>query len=170
VATLTLGVHTGTHVDAPYHLLEEGARIGSLALGIFIGPAILVDVNAHEVIDAAMCARILGSGPFPERVLFCTGAWRRASAFPTSYPALDSGAADLLRGSGVKLVGTDAPSVDPFNSADLPVHRILLTAGIPIIENLILDDVPEGSYELIALPLRLSDADASPIRAVLRTR
>jgi arylformamidase len=79
-------------------------------------------------------------------------------------------AARLLVGRGVRLVGTDAPSPDPLASEDLPAHHILLGAGIPIIENLLLDDVDGGAFELIALPLRLAEADASPVRAVLVRR
>ena len=79
-----------------------------------------------------------------------------------------SAAAARLRDAGAVLVGTDAPSVDPFGSDDLPAHRVLAAAGIAILENLLLDEVPVGTYELIAYPLRLTEADASPVRAVLR--
>ena len=97
-----------------------------------------------------------------------TGAWQDGSGFPETFPAVTPDAADALVLSGVRLVGTDAPSVDPFASAELPAHQRLLAAGIPILENLLLDDVPEGRYELIALPLKLMALDAAPVRAVLR--
>jgi arylformamidase len=167
-AELSFGAHTGTHADGPLHVLEDGAPIGDLPLATFIGPAHVVDIGAAVEIGAEWLASNLPAGC--ERLLLRTRAWRDWSIFPTSWPALTVDAARLLVHRGVRLVGTDAPSPDPADSAELPVHRILLSAGVPIIENLLLDDVHGGAYELIALPLRLAEADASPVRAVLVRR
>src|SRR5690606_16912651 len=102
-----------------------------------------------------------------ERILFRTGAWSRPDRFPDGFPWLEPAAADLLIAHGIVLLGTDAPSVDPIDSIDLPCHHRLLGAGVPLLENLLLDHVPAGVYRLIALPLRIRGADASPVRAVL---
>jgi len=168
VAELSFGVHTGTHVDGPLHVLEDGAPIGDLPLGAFIGPAHVLDVGASIEIGAEWLASNLPAGC--ERLLLRTCVWTDPGVFPTSWPVLTPDAARLLVERGVRLVGTDAPSPDSPDSVDLPVHRILLDAGVPIIENLLLDDVRGGAYELVALPLRLAEADASPVRAVLVER
>jgi arylformamidase len=167
-AELSFGAHTGTHADGPLHVLEDGAPIGDLPLAAFIGPAHVVDTGGDVEIGAEWVASNLPAGC--ERLLLRTRAWRDPRVFPTTWPALTADAARLLVERGVRLVATDAPSPDPADAADLPVHRILLGAGVPIIENLLLDDVGGGAYELIALPLRLAEADASPVRAVLVRR
>lgn len=164
---LRISPHTGTHADGPFHVLEDGIMIGAAPLESYLGPAEVIDVGGRTEIDAAWLATILGERR-PERVLFRTGCWTDRMVFPTDFAALTPDAAQFLVGRGIRLVGTDAPSPDPFHSADLPVHRILLGAGAAILENVLLDEVPEGEYELIALPLRLEDADSSPVRAVLR--
>lgn len=167
VAEVRCSAHTGTHVDGPYHVLEEGARIGQVPLDAFAGRARVVRVAEGEALGAEWARSVLGEHA-PERLLIHTGAWAGASAFPTAFPAPAVEAARVLAEGGVRLFGTDAPSVDPYDSADLPAHRVLLAAGVAIVENLLLDDVAEGEYDLIALPLRLMEADASPVRAVLR--
>jgi arylformamidase len=168
VAALSCSVHTGTHADGPYHVLEDGARIGDVPLDAFIGPAHVIDAAGVGEIDAAWLDRHLPASC--ERILLRTGAWTRPDVFPTRWAALTDDAARLLVERGVRLLGTDAPSPDPLDSHHLPVHRILLGAGVAIVENLVLDDVTPGEYEMIALPLRLAEADASPVRAVLVER
>lgn len=168
VAELFLSVHTGTHADGPYHVLGDGARIGDVPLDAFIGPAHVLDVADVERIDGGWIAAYLPDDC--ERLLLRTRAWRDPHVFPTRWPALTTDSARMLVERGVRLVGTDAPSPDPFEASDLPVHRILLGAGVAIVENLLLDDVADGAYELIALPLRLAEADSSPVRAVLVRR
>lgn len=167
VAELAMSAHTGTHADGPYHALADGVRIGRAPLDAFLGPARVVDARHRDALDAGWITRLLAEH-VPERVLVHTGAWREPAVFPYAFPALDEEAARVLVDAGVRLFGTDAPSVDPFDAAELPAHRVLLGAGVAILENLLLDAVPPGEYELIALPLRLTEADASPVRAVLR--
>lgn len=164
---LCMSVHTGTHADGPFHVLPDGPRVGEAPLEVFAGPARVVDAVGRARLDAAWAAEVLAVGA-PERVLVRTGAWTGAAALPTRFAALDEEAARMLVDAGVRLLGTDAPSPDPFDSADLPVHRVLLGAGAGILENLLLDGVPPGDYELIAFPLRLTESDGSPVRAVLR--
>ncbi len=170
VARISMGVHTGTHIDAPRHVLGDGAGIDGIALDAFVGKATVVDAGGRPSIDAGFVRHLLVLNPEPHRLLFRTGAWETAEGeFPSRYPRITPEAAEVLAGAGVVLVGTDAPSVDPVDSADLPAHHALLSAGACILENLLLDDVPPGDYEIIALPLRIVGAEASPVRAVLRT-
>jgi arylformamidase len=168
VAALSCSVHTGTHADGPYHVLADGARIGDVPLGAFLGSAHVVDAAGAREMDAAWLDAHLPNSC--ERLLVRTGAWKSPDAFPAAWPAFTEDAARLLVARGVRLVGTDAPSPDAVEAHGLPVHRILLGQGIAIVENLWLDDVAPGAYELVALPLRLAEADASPVRAVLVER
>ena len=157
--------HAGAHADAPFHLDEDGLRIGSVDLRPYLGACRLVEVLATDRVHAEdLAGRIDGA----ERVLVRTRARRVRDPFHEGFASLDPGAAELLGGKGVLLVGLDTPSVDDFASEALPVHRILFRWGVAILEGLDLAGVPEGDYELIALPLRLRGLDASPVRAVLR--
>lgn len=168
VAAISCSVHTGTHADGPYHVLDDGARIGDVPLDAFVGPAQVVDAAGVREIGAEWLEAHLPGDC--ERLLLRTGAWDDPHTFPGAWPALTVRAAQLLVRRGVRLVGTDAPSPDAMDAHDLPVHRILLGAGVAIVENLMLDAIEPGAYELIALPLRLAQADASPVRAVLVER
>lgn len=176
VAELRMSAHTGTHADGPYHVTDEGARIGAAPLEAYVGPALLVDLHGRGRMDAEWVVEVLAAASeLPdarpvERLLVRTGCWTDPDTFPTDFPAPEPEAARTLVRAGVRLLGTDAPSVDPFHSKELETHRILGEAGVAVVENLLLQDVPEGEYELIALPLRLVEADASPVRAVLRRR
>lgn len=162
---LEMSVHTGTHTDGPMHVIEGAPPIGDIPVDAYIGPAHLLDVVGRDAIDVDWLD--LHLPPDAERVLFRTGCWGDPTVFPTRFPAPTPEAAALLAARRVRLVGTDAPSVDPFDSADLPAHHALLGAGVAVVENLMLDGVPPGAYDLIALPLRLAEADSSPVRAVL---
>jgi arylformamidase len=167
VAWLSMSAHTGTHADGPYHVLEDGARIGAAPLEAFLGPAFVAHLPAGGALDAAWAADLLAKA-HPDRLLVRTGCWTDPDVFPTRFAAPTAAAARLLVEAGLRLFGTDAPSVDRFDAQELETHRVFCGAGVGILENLLLDGVPEGTYELIALPLRLVDADASPVRAVLR--
>jgi arylformamidase len=164
---LRMSPHTGTHADGPFHMLADGAFIGAAPLDAYLGPARVVDATGRASLNAAWAAEVLAAGA-PERLLVRTGAWTDATVFPTRFAALDVESARMLVDAGLRLFGTDAPSPDPFDAADVPVHHVLLGAGAGILENVLLDGVPPGDYELIALPLRLVEAEASPVRAVLR--
>jgi arylformamidase len=166
-SAIQMSPHTGTHADGPFHLLADGAMIGAAPLDAYLGPARVVDAAGQTTLDVEWAARVLQAGA-TERLLVHTGAWTDPAVFPTRFAALEPEAARMLVDAGVRLFGTDAPSPDPFDSPDLPAHHVLLGAGAAILENVMLDGVPPGEYELIALPLKLMDAEASPIRAVLR--
>jgi len=172
--------HLGSHADAPIHTEAGGAGIGEMPLLPYLGPCRVIEVprdadgeprlvEPRHLVDA-------GGEPVdpadPPRLLFKTvpataGVADRA-VFPERFTALSPALAEVLVAAGTLLVGLDAPSVDPFDSTDLPVHHILARGGVANLEGLALDAVPAGVYELIALPLRLAGLDASPVRAVLR--
>jgi arylformamidase len=167
VSAITLSPHLGAHADAPLHYAPGAAAIGVLDLAPFLGPC--------RVVHALGCGRLVypehlqhAAAGLPERVLVRTCA-RAATVWTEDFTALAPETLDWLAGQGVRLVGIDTPSVDPADSAALDSHQRLLRHDLRVLENLVLDDVPAGDYELIALPLRLASAEASPVRAVLRS-
>lgn len=165
VAALTLSVHAGTHADGPLHVMDDGASAGSLALEPFLGPAVLVDAVGASVLDEEALAGVDLSEV--ERVLFRTRDQVDPRVFPQRFAAITPGLARRLVASGVRLVGTDAPSVDPPDSKELETHRVLADAGVVHLENLVLSGLAPGRYTLVALPLRVEEADSAPVRAVL---
>ena len=167
VSAVDMCVHTGTHVDAPLHLDDSGYDIANAPLDRFIGSARVLVIPAAKSIRASDLSGLDWTSV--ERVLFKTrSADLPENLFDESYTFLAEDAAALVVQKGILLVGTDAPSVDVYASADLPSHRMLLRHGIVILEGLRLQHVPTGDYELICLPLKLSGLDGSPVRAILR--
>lgn len=165
VAEIATGVHIGTHADGPRHLLDGAAPIGERPLEPYLGPAHVVDAVGRDLLAPELLDGLdLVRAP---RVLFRTRARVDPTTFPRGCVAVAPALAERLVASGVRLVGTDAPSVDPEDADELPAHRILLEAGVAILESLVLDDVRPGVYTLVALPLKLVEADSSPVRAVL---
>src|SRR5215213_3770973 len=136
-AALSMSVHTGTHTDGPLHVIDGAPPIAAAPLEAYLGPAHLLDASGRDEIGVDWLDLHLPPGA--ERVLFRTGCWRDPHVFPTRFPAPTPGAAALLAARRVRLVGTDAPSVDPFDSDDLPAHHALLGAGVAVVENLLLD-------------------------------
>lgn len=165
VAGLALSVHTGTHADGPLHYADVAPAIGDVPLDAYIGPALVVDIRGTRVVDERALEGVDLEGV--QRILFRTRSGVDATRFPPRFAPIAPELAARLGEAGVVLVGTDAPSVDPFDSRTLDAHHALAARAIAILENLVLDDVAPGRYELIALPLRLSEADSSPVRAVL---
>lgn len=150
----TMSAHCGTHADAPGHVFADGKGIGDAPLAAYIGSAKVVALpGLGEVGADALPPRCLGV----PRVLFRSGG--KASLSPL--------AAIRLAEKGAMLIGTDAASIDPEDAEDLPAHRALLSRGVALLEDLDLSGVPEGDYQLVALPLRFQDLDASPVRAIL---
>ena len=167
VSKFTMSTHCGTHADAPYHYDEQGARIGALDLDVFVGPC--------RVIDAQ------GTGPLclpedivpflkdaPPRILLHLFAGQDSKIWNEDFRALAPETVELLAAHGCKLVGVDTASVDPSTSKLLPAHMACKRNTIIILENLLLDHVEPGDYELMALPLKFENLEASPVRAVLR--
>ena len=165
VATIKLSVHTGTHADGPFHVVENGATAGALPVELFIGPVQVIDAVGRTSLGEDVVARVDLAAA--ERVLFRTRDRLDPWAFPQPYPAITPALARRLVEEGVKLVGTDAPSVDSLESRTMEAHRILLGAGVVVLENLALGAVKPGKYTLVALPLRITEADSAPVRAVL---
>jgi arylformamidase len=163
---ITLGSHTGTHVDAPAHIIPGGQTVEWLPFQALLGPASVIDCRACPEITAEDLHSRLPAGC--RRVLIKTTvgvAGDPGSMFP--YSPLTNGAAQWLIEQQVLLVGLSSPSVDVCDSEDMPVHKILLQAGIVIVERLALEGVPDGLFQLCCLPLRLVGADGSPVRAIL---
>lgn len=153
VSVLTIGTHAGTHVDAPRHLDGAGSGVDGIPLGALVGPALVVQAAGPRVERRDIRALPRGA---PPRILL------------RGRPVLAPGAARELVLRRVRLVGTDGPSLDPVGEPDLLAHRILLSAGIALLEGLDLEEAPAGRYELIALPLLIPGADGAPARAILR--
>lgn len=168
VSALTLSPHVGAHADAPLHYDAEGAAAGALDLAPYLGPCRVIHaLAARPLVRWADLAHAVDA-TLPPRVLVRTYARMPQDRFDDDLPAFDPACVEALADHGVRLVGIDSASVDPAASKSLPSHQVLRRRGLRVLENLLLDDVPEGDYELIALPLKLLTADASPVRAVLR--
>ncbi len=167
VSNITMSVHCGTHADAPYHYDEAGEKIAALDLDIFMGPCRVID--AQHMGPLCLPEHV---APFlkdcPSRVLLRLFAGQEANIWNDDFRALAPETVQLLASHGVKLVGVDTASVDPSTSKSLPAHMAFNRNNMIILENLLLDDVEPGDYELIALPLKFENLDASPVRAVLR--
>lgn len=168
LTTLTLSSHTGTHADAPYHFNDDDLTIDIVPLEAYVGPATVVTVQR--------AAGPLTPADFPglaweqvDRLLVHSSASAHPPAeFPTEivYPSPEL--ADFMAQYGVVLFGSDAPSMDHTDSKTLPGHKALRRNRIAILEGLLLTGVPDGDYELIALPLKIEGGDGSPVRAILR--
>lgn len=165
VAVLTMSVHTGTHTDGGFHVSASGLRAAQLPLDAFLGQAWVIDARGREVLDERVLDGVALNGA--KRVLFRTRDAIDAAVFPRDFLSPTVGLARRLVQAGVRLVGSDAPSMDHVDSTTLDAHHVLVDAGVAILENLVLSEVPAGVYTLIALPLKLTEADASPVRAVL---
>lgn len=166
VSTLTLSPHTGAHADAPLHYSADGAAVGALALEPFLGPCRVIHaIGCGPLIEWAHLAHALNR--LPPRVLVRTYA-RAPAGWDAQLSAFAPDTVARLADAGVQLIGIDTASIDPADSKALPSHQVIRQRGLRVLENLVLDAVPEGDYELIALPLKLMTADASPVRAVLR--
>jgi arylformamidase len=167
LSTLRTTVHVGAHVDAPNHYSREAPGIDSRPLDDYLGPCrvIRVDIPRRGRIGPSALPERIGA----PRVLFATRTYPDPTHFNTDFAAIAPELVEILRERGVRLIGIDTPSVDLFDSEDLPTHRTCLRCNMAILEGIVLDGVPEGLYELIALPLRLVGFDASPVRAILRT-
>ncbi len=169
VSQLQSGVHVGTHIDAPIHFVEGGHSVDMIPLKSLLGRAYVVDLRKADVLDAQALesARI---PPRTRRLLFKTrnsDHWENEERkFQRDFVAVDASGAEWLVKKGVKLVGVDYLSVAPFNDG-VATHRILLEAGVVVVEGLNLARVSKGRYTLYCLPVKLMGSDGAPARAVL---
>jgi arylformamidase len=168
LSTLRATVHLGAHADAPSHYGADAPTIDQRSLDSYLGPCQVMWVNVSRGVRImpAMLPRPIQA----PRVLLATGTYPNPEEFNEDFAALAPELVEHLHRQGVKLVGIDTPSVDLFDSKELPSHRQFLKHDMAILETLVLKDVPEGLYELIALPLKLVGFDASPVRAILRAK
>jgi len=167
VSAVELSPHVGAHADAPLHYEPGGAAVGTLDLAPYLGPC--------RVIHAIGCGALIewrhvehALADLPPRVLVRTYERAPLDRFDSALTAFAADTIERLAARGVRLVGIDTASIDPADSKALPSHQAVRRLGLRVLENLVLDDVPAGDYELIALPLKWMHADASPVRAVLR--
>ena len=166
VSAITMSPHLGAHADAPLHYGRGASAIGQVDLDPFLGPCRVIHaIGKGALVTPAHLAH--GAADLPSRVLVrtCLKAPTRWSA---EFSAFAPETIEWLAGKGVRLIGIDSQSVDPADSKTLDSHLQLLAHDMRVLENLVLDEVTAGDYELIALPLKLIGADASPVRAVLR--
>ncbi len=167
LSTIRLSTHTATHADAPLHIQDHADSIDQLSLSSFVGPARVLSIPSGADVIRIEHLRTHEDHLTP-RVLFKTEASLIPDTeWPGLFPAVDPVAVHWLAKRSVQLIGTDAPSVDPVHSTQLPAHHALRRHEIANLEGLILHDVEPGVYQLVALPLKIVDLDASPVRAVL---
>jgi len=167
VGELTLSPHVGAHADAPLHYDPAGAAIGAVDLAPYLGPCRVVHaIGCGPLVTWAHLAHALDG--LPPRVLVRTYARMPIDRWDPQLAAYAPDTVERLAALGVRLIGIDTASIDPADSKTLDSHQLIRLHGMRVLENLVLDDVAEGDYELIALPLKLTTADASPVRAVLR--
>jgi arylformamidase len=173
VGAVQMGVHNGSHADAPFHF-EEGAKtIEQMPLEIYLGDAVVIDLTKQfeaertrqiAIADLKASVDTLAKAP---RLLLKTGIWKDSKIFPAWIPVIASDVAEWLGKQNVKLLGLDLPSVDSIDAKILVNHHALAAAGIAIVESLDLSEVEPGTYHFSALPLRITDGDAAPVRAIL---
>jgi len=165
-------VHIGTHIDAPRHFLRNGSAVEEIPLKTMIGDALVIDLRGEKCITA----ELLDNQNIPEntqRILFKTNnsqLWiSKKRKFEKEFVALKPDASQWIVDHGIKLVGIDYLSIQPFSGGS-ETHTILLVAGIVILEGLNLNNIPSGEYELICLPLKVIGAEGAPARAILRSK
>lgn len=166
LSSMNATVHLGAHADAPSHYGAGGRTIDAQRLTLYIGPCQVLRV--HPGRGARITPAMLPREVAAPRVLLRTDTFSDARHWNKDFAALDPTLIDYLGLLGVRLIGIDTPSIDLFDSKDLPAHQSVFAHDMAVLEGLRLEDVPDGFYELIALPLPLVGFDASPVRAVLR--
>ena len=172
-ANLTLSdirttVHVGAHADAPKHYSTDGSDIASRRLDFYIGRCVVLHLRVRRG-ERIMPAHLEGKVVSAPRVLLRTGTFPDPRNWNNDFASLSPALVDDFYQHGVMLIGIDTPSVDPFDSKALEAHQAFARNDMGMLEGLVLDHVEEGEYELIAPPLALRGADASPVRAILRT-
>ncbi|HPK32377.1 MAG TPA: arylformamidase [Ottowia sp.] len=167
VSAITLSPHVGAHADAPLHYDPAGAAIGALDLAPYLGPCRVIHaIGVRPLLRWEHLAH--AAQGLPPRVLVRTYERVPVGAWDPQLAAFAPETVESLADAGVRLIGIDTASIDPADSKTLDSHQVIRRRDLRVLENLVLDEVPEGDYELIALPLKLTAADASPVRAVLR--
>lgn len=168
VSLLTLGSHTGTHVDAPLHMDDAGAGVDQVSLDAMIGPALVLDIP--DEVRAIGAAELQGRIAGHRRILLRSrnsARFAATGAFEEDFTFLAPDGAAFLVEQGVVLVGVDALSVEQYHAGHHRSHDTLLRAGVAVVEGLALEKVTAGEYQLVCLPLRIRGCDGAPARVVL---
>lgn len=167
---IEMGTHTGTHVDAPYHFLKDGATVDAIPIETFFGTCVVVDLDSQVLIEKKDFRKYNLNGH--SRILIKTRnseMWaNNISSFDTNFVALGIDAAEYLVEMNIILVGIDYLSIESFRSEGSPVHKLLLSNNISILEGLNLSGVKAGVYELMCMPLKLQGCEGAPARVMLR--
>ena len=166
LSSITTTVHLGAHADAPSHYHAEGMTMEKRSPARYVGPAQVVRVKGLKPRERVMPGHMRVEVLAP-RILFDTGSFPDPENWNSDFCALSPELLNYLADQGVKLVGIDTPSVDPEDSKALESHQVLFARDLAVLEGLLLKDVPEGIYTLVAPPLPIEGCDASPVRAVL---
>jgi arylformamidase len=167
VSKFTMSTHTGAHADAPFHYDADGVKAGAMALERYIGPCRVVHaIGAAPLVEPGHVRRHLAPGI--TRLIVRTYARSPVERWDDGFTAVAPATIELLAQHGIALIGIDTPSLDPQDSKTMDAHKVVRKHRMSILEGVVLDDVPEGDYELIAPPLKLAGLDAAPVRAVLR--
>ncbi|MHB8133978.1 MAG: cyclase family protein [Anaerolineaceae bacterium] len=170
VSRINMSVHTGTHIDAPLHFFENGLSTDKIAIEKMVGVVEIIQINENTTIITESILKGLKQNLWPKRVIFKTSSslisdWSQ-KPFRKDFCALSTGAAEYLVQQGVKLVGIDYLSIAPYEEPD-EVHRILLVAGVVVLEGLNLYGISIGNYKLICLPLNITGVEGAPARVIL---
>ena len=164
VGNFKTSTHLGTHIDAPFHYDDEGLKIEEMPLEVYLSTAQVVDVQGLSEVG-------LDDLPEPEEgvtvILLKSCTWQDRKKFPDTWPVFSNDIAEWMKSKNIRLLGVDVPSVDPENSKELLMHQSMNKNGRYILEGIVLDNVEPGVYQLSALPLKITGADGSPVRAVL---
>jgi arylformamidase len=173
VGAVQMGVHNGTHADAPFHFEPGAETIEQMPLETYFGDAVVADLTRLfeadptrqiAIADLESVSDALERAP---RLLLKTGVWKDSRVFPESIPVIAADVPEWLHSRKAKLIGLDLPSVDPIDAKNLANHHALAAAGIAIVESLDLSEIEAGTYHFSALPLRISGGDGAPVRAIL---
>jgi arylformamidase len=167
VTRIEMGSHTGTHIDAPFHFVEGGRRLEDISLNEMVGPAMVVQIQGVPSIQRKHLTPLNWTDV--RRVLFKTDNsthWNDGT-FYEEFVFLEPDAAEFLVQQGVRLVGIDYLSIDPYKSEKHPAHFVLLPRNVIIVEGLNLSGVEPGPYQMVALPLNLQSGDGAPARVIL---
>ncbi len=165
---VTLSPHTGAHADAPLHYDPDGLPIGTVRLDTYLGACRVIHcIGVAPLVEPEHLRHAIDSA-LPPRVLIRTRERAAVAVWDENFCAIAPASLELLARHGVRLIGIDTPSLDPQRSQALEAHQTVRRLGMAVLECLVLDEVAAGDYELIALPLKWVEAEASPVRAVLR--
>ncbi len=170
LSSIQTSLHLGAHADGPIHYAADGRGIGERPLDLYMGKTLVVHAEAkrgERVGLKHLSARWQNASWPAKRVLVRTGSFPNPDRWNSDFCSLEPELIEFWARAGVRLIGIDTPSIDPETAKDLRSHHMVAKYDLAILEGLVLDEVQEGLYTLVALPLRIENADAAPVRAVL---